>query len=68
MSKPPELSAWELDCHASLTTAPQVRQHLKLSVGSRQVPLLTLPPGTQRARGQVGGNAPTLLYLVLCGG
>ena len=35
-------SAWELDCHASLTSAPQVRRHLRLSVGIRQVPFLTL--------------------------
>jgi len=43
------LSAWELDCHASLTTAPPVRRHLRLSVGTRQVPLLTLLSGTQHA-------------------
>ena len=44
------LSAWELDCQASLTTAPQVRWHLRLSVGTRQVPFLTLASGMQRAR------------------
>jgi hypothetical protein len=46
----PALSAWESDCHASLTTAPQVGRHLRLSVGTRQVPLLTLLWGMQRAR------------------
>jgi hypothetical protein len=46
----PALSAWELDCHASLTIAQQVTQHLRLSVGTPQVPLMTLPTGTQRAR------------------
>jgi hypothetical protein len=50
MSVEPALSAWELDCHASLTTAPQVKRQLRLSVGIRKVPLLTLPSGTQRAR------------------
>jgi hypothetical protein len=50
------LSAWEADCPASLTTAPQVRRHLKLSAGTRQVPLLTPPSGTQRARFHVGGR------------
>jgi hypothetical protein len=45
-----KLSAWESGCHASLTTAPQVRRHLPLSVGTRQVPLLTLLTGMQRAR------------------
>jgi hypothetical protein len=48
----PALSAWESDCHASLTTAPQVGRHLRLSVGTRQVPLLTLLSGMQRARRQ----------------
>lgn len=43
-------SAWELDCHASLSIVPQVRHHLRLSVGNRQVPFLTLSSGTQRAR------------------
>ena len=46
----PALSAWELDCQASLTSAPQLRPHLKLSASVRQVLLLTLPSGTQRAR------------------
>ena len=46
----PALSAWELDCHASLTSTLQVRHHLRLSVGNRQVPFLTLSSGTQRAR------------------
>ena len=53
----PALSAWELDCHVSLTTAPQVSRRPRLSVGTRQVPLLTLPSGTQRARCQVRTNA-----------
>jgi hypothetical protein len=44
-------SAWELDCHVSLTIAPQVSQHLSLSVDTRQAPRVTLPSGTQRARG-----------------
>jgi len=43
-------SAWELDCHASLTATPQVRRRLRLSVSTRQVPLLTFRSGTQRAR------------------
>jgi hypothetical protein len=41
----PALSAWELDGHASLTSTPQVRRHLRLSVGIRQVPPLALPSG-----------------------
>jgi hypothetical protein len=52
------LSAWELDCHASLTTVPQLRGQLGLSVGTRQAPLLTLPSGTQRARCQVAVERP----------
>jgi hypothetical protein len=32
----PALSAWELDCHASLTTPLQVSRHLGLSVSTRQ--------------------------------
>ena len=51
----PALSAWELDCHVSLTSAPQVRRHLRLSVSTRHGPLLTLPSGTQRARRPTGG-------------
>jgi hypothetical protein len=51
-----ELSAWELDCHASMTTAPQVRRHVRLSVGARQIPLLTLLSGTQRARMRFDSN------------
>src|SRR5262249_49208481 len=49
------LSAWESDCHVSLTTAPQVRWHLGLSVGTRQVPLFPLLSGTQRARARGRG-------------
>src|SRR5262249_30429203 len=49
-------SAWESDCHASLTIAPQVGRHLRLSVATRQVPLFTLVPGMQRARFHVGGK------------
>ena len=49
-----ELSAWELDCHASLTTTPQVSRRLWLSAGTRQVPFLTPLSGTQRTRCQVG--------------
>jgi len=33
-----------------LTTAPPAGRHLRLSVGTRQVPLLTLLWGMQRAR------------------
>jgi hypothetical protein len=44
------LSAWEPDCHASVTTAPQARGHLKLSASTRQVQLLSLRSGTQRAQ------------------
>jgi hypothetical protein len=36
-TSPVALSAWELHCHASLTIVPQVRHHLKLSVGNCQV-------------------------------
>jgi hypothetical protein len=50
-------SAWELDCHASLTGALQVRRHPRLSVDIRQGPPLTLPSGTQRARANAG-NGP----------
>ena len=46
----PALSAWELDCHVSLTIVSQVRPDLRLSVGNRQVPFLTPPSGTQRGR------------------
>jgi hypothetical protein len=53
-SSPASLSVWELDCHASLTTAPQVGWHLRLSVDTRQVPLLTLPSGMQRAQWKRG--------------
>jgi hypothetical protein len=53
------LSAWELDCHVSLTSGPQVRRHLRLSVGTRHVPLLTLRSGTQRAR-----LIPARLFLI----
>ena len=44
------LSAWELDCQASLTSAPQVSRNLKLSASVRQVPTLTPLSGTQRVR------------------
>jgi hypothetical protein len=60
----PALLAWELECHTSLATAPQVRRHLRLSVGTRQMPLLTLPSGTQRARCQVGQRTPASLGVV----
>jgi len=43
------LSAWELDCHGSLTSAQQVKRHLRLSMSTCQVPLLTLRLGMQRA-------------------
>jgi hypothetical protein len=43
------LSAWELACQVSVTSAPQVSGHLRLSVSSRRVPVLTPPSGTQRA-------------------
>ena len=55
------LSAWELDCHTSLTTAPQIRRHPRLSVATRQGPLLTLPSGTERARASAG-NGESLLF------
>lgn len=54
------LSAWELDCRAALTIASHVKQRLRLSVGIRQVPLLTLPSGTQRARQRLPGDMPQL--------
>ena len=44
------LSAWELDCHAVVARTSQVSDWFRLSVSNRQVPLLTLPSGTQRAR------------------
>jgi hypothetical protein len=44
------LSAWELACHASLTGAPQVSGHPRLSVSDRRTPVLTPLSGTQRAR------------------
>jgi pimeloyl-ACP methyl ester carboxylesterase len=53
------LSAWELDCHASVTKAPQVSRHYRLSVSDRHVPNLTLQSGTQPARQRsrhVGGE------------
>ena len=40
------LSAWELDCHASLTGKLQVSHHLRLSVSDRQTPVLTPLSGT----------------------
>ena len=49
----PALSAWELDGHASLATASQFKRQLRLSLTAHQVPLLTVPTGTQRARCQV---------------
>ena len=33
----------------SLTSMLQVNRHLRLSVSTRWIPLLTLPSGTQRA-------------------
>jgi hypothetical protein len=57
-------SAWELDCHVSLTTASQIRWHLRLTVDTRQVPLVTLPSGTQWARCQLG---PGSTYRCVCG-
>jgi hypothetical protein len=42
----PALSAWELDCHASLTIASQVSRHHRLSVSDRYVPNLTALSGT----------------------
>src|SRR6266702_5588032 len=44
------LSAWELVCHAPLTTRLQVRGYFVLLVSDRCIPVLTLPSGTQRAR------------------
>ena len=32
------------------TSMSQVNGHLRLSAGTRRIPLLTLPPGTERAR------------------
>jgi hypothetical protein len=58
----PALSAWELDGHASRTGALQVSRHLRLSVRTRQVPLLTLPSGTQRA-GASAEHGPLLFGL-----
>jgi hypothetical protein len=46
----PALSAWELACQASATSAPQVSGHPRLSASSRRVPALTPLSGTQRAR------------------
>src|SRR5450755_173113 len=43
------LSAWELACQISVTSTPQVSGHLRLSVISRRVLVLTPPSGTQRA-------------------
>jgi hypothetical protein len=44
------LSAWELACQVSVTSASQVSGHHWLSVSGRRVPVLTPPSGTQRAR------------------
>ena len=58
----PALSAWELACHASLTSTLQVRRHLWLSASVRRVPVSTPLSGTQRARQrlpQVGGDHQT---------
>jgi hypothetical protein len=55
------LSSRELDRHTSLTTAPQIRRHPRLSVATRQGPLLTLPSGTERARARAG-NGERLLF------
>jgi hypothetical protein len=44
------LSAWELDCHASVTGTFQVNRHHWLSVSAREVPLLTTRSSTRRAR------------------
>ena len=43
------MSAWELPCHTSPTSLLRVNTLLRLSVGTRQMPLLTLPSGMQRA-------------------
>jgi hypothetical protein len=50
-TQPTATSAWELDCHVSLTTTSQVDRHLGLSVSARKALLLPLPSGTERARG-----------------
>ena len=42
------LSAWELDCHASVTGTFQVNRHHWLSVSAREVPVLTPRSGTRR--------------------
>jgi hypothetical protein len=44
------LSAWELDCHASVTGMLQVSRHYRLSVIAREVPVSTPRSGTRRAR------------------
>jgi hypothetical protein len=46
----PALSAWELDCHASVTETLQVSCQYRLSVSAREIPVLTLGSGTRRAR------------------
>jgi hypothetical protein len=69
------LSVWELDCHASVTTAQQFKLHPRLSADTCHVPLLILRSGTQRAQCQIGASTldrflireahwvPTLLHL-----
>ena len=50
----PTLSAWELDCHATLTFALQISGHHRLSASARSVPVMTPLSGTQRARDLLG--------------
>jgi hypothetical protein len=57
------LSAWELDVMLPLTSLLQVDRHVRLSVGTRWTPLLTLPSGTQRARSRIGGTTTPIVSL-----
>jgi hypothetical protein len=56
------LSAWELDSQAVAARTSQVSGWFRLSLSNRQVPLLTLLSGTQRARqGFLAGSADHLI-------
>jgi hypothetical protein len=45
-----EQSAWELDCHVVAARTSQVSGCFRLFASNRQIPVLILLSGTQRAR------------------
>ena len=59
------LSAWELDCHTVVAKTSQVSGCFRLSASNRQVSVVTLLSGTQRARlGFPAGPADHLIRRV----